>query len=161
MKKIVTNAMRQLKAQKIPFEVIDYSVEEVGDHFGETIAQLTGIPAQQSFKTLVARGEKNGIAVVCIPADQEVDLKKLARIAGEKKIELVPVRELLALTGYVRGGVSPVGMKKKYPTYFDASAQGQEFIAVSAGACGAAVWIRPQDLCRATGADFADLTKEE
>lgn len=160
-KKLVTNAMRQLTAQKIPFEVIEYAVTEVGSHFGETIAELTGISKKQSFKTLVARGEKNGIAVVCIPADQEVDLKKLAKVAGEKKMELVPVRELFALTGYVRGGVSPLGMKKKYPTYFERSGQKYEFVAVSAGVCGAALWIAPQDVCRAAGAEFVDLVKEE
>ena len=117
-KTIMTNAMRSLNAAKVPFEAIEYETDgTVGDHFGEAVAEKMGIPPEQSYKTLVGRGAKNGILVVCIPVCCEVDLKKLAIAAGEKKVELIAVKELLGLTGYIRGSVSPIGMKKKYPTY--------------------------------------------
>ena len=113
-KPIVTNAMRSLTSSKIPFESIEYEAEEVGDNFGMHIAELTGIPCEQSFKTLVAKG--NDIMAVCVPVDCEVDLKKLAQASGNKKVEMIHVKDLLALTGYIRGGVSPIGMKN-FHTY--------------------------------------------
>ena len=110
-KKNVTNAMRLLNASKIKYETVEYEADEVGEHFGEAIAEMTGIPPEKSFKTLVARGDKTGIMVSCIAVNHEVDLKKLAKVSGNKKVEMIHVKELLGLTGYIRGGVSPVGMK--------------------------------------------------
>ena len=160
-KPVVTNAMRLLRAAKIEFEEIEYETDEVGDSFGERIAELTGIPPEMSFKTLVIRGEKKGIMVACIPVNCEVDLKKLAAAAGDKKTEMIHVKELLGLTGYIRGGVSPIGMKKHYPTYVDKSADGLEKIAVSRGTCGVTLIMKPEDLQRATDCIFEDIVKTE
>lgn len=136
-KKTVTNAMRLLNASKIKYETVEYEADEVGEHFGEAICRNDqDIPAEKSFKTLVARGDKTGIMVSCIAVNHEVDLKKLAKVSGNKKIEMIHVKELLGLTGYIRGGVSPVGMKKKYPTYINETAQNFETIAISGGRCG-------------------------
>ena len=115
-KQTVTNAMRILTAAKINFETVEYEAEEVTKDFGVYISQLTGIPTDRSFKTLVGKGDKTGHIVAVIPADKEVDLKKLASVSGNKRVELIAVKDLLALTGYIRGGVSPIGMKKKFPT---------------------------------------------
>lgn len=160
-KKTVTNAMRMLTAAKIKFEAIEYEAESVGDHFGEAIAEITGIPPEKAFKTLVARGDKNGIFVMCVPVADEVDLKKAARVSGNKKAEMIHVKELLGLTGYIRGGVSPIGMKKKYPTYVHASAETLDTVAVSGGRCGTTLLLTPADLQQATDCIFADITREE
>lgn len=156
-KPIVTNAMRLLAAAKIPFETVEYEADEVGDNFGMHIAELTGIPCEQSFKTLVAKG--NEIIVVCIPVDCEVDLKKLAKESGNKKVEMIHVKELLALTGYIRGGVSPIGMKKKYATYIHKTCLDFEKMAVSAGICGGTLLLSPDDLIKITDATVCDLIK--
>ena len=160
-KKTVTNAMRLLNAAKIEYETIEYHADEVGDNFGMAISELTGIPPEQSFKTLVARGDKTGVIVACVPVNAEVDLKKLAKASGNKKVEMIHVKELLALTGYIRGGVSPIGMKKKYPTYVNISAEVFESVVVSAGVCGASVRLKPSDLQKITDCEFADITKGE
>ena len=131
-----TNAMRQLDAVGIPYEVLTYEVDE-NDLSGTHIAEQIGLPLPMVFKTLVARGDKTGHLVFCIPVDKEIDLKAAAAATGNKKIEMVHVKELLGLTGYIRGGCSPIGMKKKFPTYFDASAEDHEKITVSAGVRGA------------------------
>lgn len=157
-KPIVTNAMRLLSASKIPFETVEYEAEEVGDNFGVHIAQLTGIPCEQSFKTLVAKG--NEIITVCVPVDQEVDLKKLAIASGNKKVEMIHVKDLLALTGYIRGGVSPIGMKKKYPTYIHESCLDFDKMAVSGGTCGVTLLLSPKDLINITDAKTYDIIKE-
>lgn len=157
-KPTVTNAMRQLTAAKVPFDTIEYEVDEVGDNFGMQIAELTGIPCERSFKTLVAKG--NEVMVVCIPVDCEVDLKKLAQASGNKKVELIHVKDLLALTGYVRGGVSPIGMKKKYPTYIHESCLLFDKMAVSGGICGVTLLLSPDDLINVTAAKACDIIKE-
>lgn len=159
-KQTITNAMRMLKAAGIPYEELEYEADEVGESFGEKIAELTGMPPEMSFKTLVIRGDKNGIAVACIPVKNEVDLKKLAKLTGDKKAEMIHVKELLGLTGYIRGGVSPIGMKKLYPTYVNISAESLEKIAVSGGVCGVTLILSPQDLQKATKCVFADIIKE-
>ena len=156
-KTTVTNAMRILQAAGIEFETVEYEAEQVGENFGSYIAELTGIPHEQSFKTLVARG--NEIMTVCIPVDCEVDLKKLAKVSGSKKAELIHVKELLGLTGYIRGGVSPIGMKKKYATYIHESCMNYEKIAVSAGVCGVTLLMSPEDLVKATDAVVCGLIK--
>lgn len=160
-KKTVTNAMRLLQAARIDFEAVEYEADEVGEHFGSQIAQMTGIPSEKCFKTLVARGDKTGIMVACVPVDLEVDLKKLAKASGNKKTEMIHVKELLALTGYIRGGVSPVGMKKKYPTYVHESAAELDIMAISGGRCGCTLILSPQDVQKATDCVFYDIAKEE
>lgn len=157
-KAAVTNAMRILQAAKIPFEAVEYKAEEVGENFGSYIAELTGIPHEQSFKTLVARG--NEIMTVCVPVDSEVDLKKLAKASGSKKAELIHVKELLGLTGYIRGGVSPIGMKKKYTAYIDESCMNFEKVAVSGGVCGVTLLMSPEDLVHVTDAHVCSIAKD-
>lgn len=157
-KAIVTNVMRILNAAKVKYDTVEYEHEgDIGHDFGMEIAAQTGIPMEQSFKTLVVRGQ--GIMVVCIPVNAEVDLKRLAKEADEKKVEMIHVKELLGLTGYIRGGVSPIGMKKKYPTYIDSSALNFEKIAVSAGICGATVLLSPNDLQKVTECKYVDIKK--
>ena len=157
-KPIVTNAMRQLTASKIPFEAVEYEAEEVGENFGVHIAELTGIPCEMSFKTLVAKG--NEIIVVCVPVDAEVDLKKLATASGNKKVEMIHVKDLLSLTGYIRGGVSPIGMKKKYATFIHESCLSFDKMAISGGTCGVTLLLSPDDLIKVTNATACDIIKE-
>ena len=140
-----TNAMRQLEAAKIPYEVLTYEVDE-NDLSGTHIARQIGLPLDMVFKTLVAKGDKTGHLVFCIPVDKEIDLKAAAALTGNKKIEMVHVKELLGLTGYIRGGCSPIGMKKRFPTYFDASAAAHEKITVSAGVRGAQMLVSREAL---------------
>lgn len=156
-KQTVTNAMRILKAAKIDFKEIEYETDEVGSSFGEKIAELTGISPDISLKTLVARGDKTGIIVACIPVKSEIDLKKLAKVSGNKRTELIHVKELLDLTGYVRGGVSPIGMRKHYPTFVEEIAKEYTEIAVSGGRCGVTLLMSPKDLKKVTNCNFADL----
>lgn len=157
-KAVVTNAMRILSSLKIPFETLEYEADEVGENFGVHIAELTGIPCEMSFKTLVAKG--SDYMVVCIPVDKEVDLKKLAKNSGNKKVELLPVKELLQVTGYIRGGVSPIGMKKKYATYIHTSCKTHSKMAVSGGLCGVTLLLSPDDVIKATDAVVCDIIKE-
>ena len=133
--KTKTNVMRILDAAKIEYTPYEYEPDE-NDLSGVHIAQQIGLDAEMVFKTLVARGDKTGPVVFVIPSCMELDLKKCAVASGNKKIELLPVKELLGLTGYIRGGCSPIGMKKKFPTYFDESAELFDKITVSAGIKG-------------------------
>ena len=153
-----TNAERLLEATKIEFEKLEYDVDP-NDLSGEHIAKELGIPPEMMFKTLVLKGDKNGHAVCCIPTDKELDLKKLAVCTGEKKIEMIPEKQLLATTGYIRGGCSPVGMKKKFPTYFDSSAEQFDEIYVSGGLRGITLKIKAKDLIEYVDGKRADLTK--
>lgn len=154
---VKTNAVRLVQQAGIPCREAFYEFDEK-DLSGIHAAHAVGMPEEQVFKTLVARGARTGIHVFCIPVCRELDLKKAARAAGDKNIELVPVRELLSLTGYIRGGCSPVGMKKKYPTHFDESCLLFDEIAVSAGARGHQMILPPESLAALVGADTADLT---
>ena len=148
-KPIMTNAMRILDAANIRYKAVEYETDgTVSDHFGEEVAKKTGIAPEESFKTLVARGERCGIIVVCIPVNKEVNLKKLAAATGDKRVELIHVKELPGLTGYIRGGVSPIGMKKKYPTFLEMSCISLENVAVSAGVCGCTLLLSPDDLLK-------------
>ena len=142
-----TNAMRMLSAAKIPFEVLTYEVDE-SDLSGTHIATEVGLPMDMVFKTLVAKGDKTGYLVFCIPVDHEIDLKRAAQATGNKRVEMIHVKELLPLTGYIRGGCSPIGMKKKFPTYFDASAADHERITVSAGVRGAQMLLDRETLVK-------------
>ena len=152
-----TNAIRLVQQAKIPCREALYEYDEK-DLSGSHAARAVGIPEEQVFKTLVARGERTGISVFCIPVCCELDLKKAAKAVGDKKIELVAVKELLSLTGYIRGGCSPVGMKKKYPTYFDETCILWDEIAVSAGERGHQMILPPEDLANLVGAKLIDLT---
>lgn len=151
-----TNAMRLLEQAGIKFEIKEYEVDE-NDLSGVSVAKKTGLDPDSVFKTLVAKGEKNGIAVFCIPVTCELDLKKAAKAVGEKKIDMVHVKELLPLTGYIRGGCSPVGMKKQYPTFIDETAVLFDLIAVSAGVRGAQIVIDPDDLAGFVRAEMLDI----
>lgn len=152
-----TNAMRKLDKAGIKYEPIEYQPDD-SDLSGVHIAEQTGLPPEIMFKTLVARGEKRGLLVFCIPVDAELDLKKCAVVAGDKRVELVAVKELLGLTGYVRGGCSPVGMKKDLPTYFDETVILYDKITVSAGIKGCQLMLAPRELIDFIGAAVADLT---
>lgn len=159
-KKTTTNAMRMLTSAKIPFEAVEYEADDkkLSDNtFGIHISELTGIEPERSFKTLVGRGDKTGVTVFCIPVSCELDLKKAAKATGNKKVELIHVKELLGLTGYIRGGVSPIGMKKKYPTFIHNSAESFEKVAVSGGVCGITLLLNPKDLIKVTEAKLSDI----
>ena len=151
-----TNAMRQLDAAKIKYTPCEYEVDE-NDLSGTHIADQVGLPYEQVFKTLVARGDKTGPIAMWIPVDEEIDLKLAARETGNKRIEMVHVKDLLGLTGYIRGGCSPVGMKKKYPTFFDETCILWDEIAVSAGARGHQLILNPEALAQLVGAKITDI----
>ena len=154
-----TNAMRLLEQAGIEFETGEYQVDE-SDLSGVHAAAELGVEPECVFKTLVVRGEKKGLFVFCIPVAEELDLKKCAACAKEKKVEMIHVKELLPLTGYIRGGCSPVGMKKKYPTFIDETAVLFEKIYVSAGQRGVQLIVNPEALAEYLQAEFADLTKQ-
>lgn len=151
-----TNALRLLEAASVPFETKEYPVSE-DDLSGVTVARKTGMEPERVFKTLVAVGDKKGIAVFCIPCNCTLDLKKAALISGNKKIEMLKLSDLLAATGYVRGGCSPIGMKKAYPTFIDETCALWDTIAVSAGVRGMQIIISPDDLIAYTGMIPTDL----
>ena len=153
-----TNAVRLVEQAGIPCREQFYEFDE-SDLSGTHAAQAIGMPPEQVFKTLVARGEKTGINVFCIPVCCELNLKKAAKAAGDKNMELVAVKELRGLTGYIRGGCSPVGMKKKYPTFFDETCILWDEIAVSAGARGHQMIVPPEALAALVSATLVDLTE--
>lgn len=157
-KPIKTNAMRMLEAAGLHFEIKTYEVDEE-DLSGVHVAETCGLPVEQVFKTLVVQGDKTGHLVACIPVDMELDLKALAALSGNKKVDMIPVRDLLPLTGYIRGGCSPVGMKKPFPTYFDESAILFDWISVSAGQRGAQILINPEVLIGYIGASTGDIAR--
>ncbi len=154
---VKTNAMRMLDKAKIAYEPKEYIPDE-NDLRGVHIAQQIGLPAEQCFKTIVTRGDKTGPVVFCIPADREIDLKKAAKITGNKKVEPLHVKDLPGLTGYVRGACSPLGMKKKFPTYFDEACLKFENITVSAGIKGCQLLLKSTDVIACVGATVCDLT---
>ena len=154
---ILTNALRLLHQAGIEYRTAEYPVVE-GDYDGGHVADLIGLPREQVFKTLVTRGAKGECFVFVVPVCEELDLKKAARAAGRKSIEMLPLRDLTPTTGYVRGGCSPVGMKKKLPTVIDETAQLFDEIAVSAGMRGLQLILSPDALAAFVGASFADIT---
>ncbi len=154
-----TNAMRMLDAAGIDYDWKEYEYDE-NDLSGMHVAEAVGMPPEQVFKTLVVRGERRGILVCCVPVDREVDLKALAQAAGDKRCDMLPLRELLDITGYLRGGCSPVGMKKRYPTYLDETAVLYDRIAVSAGIRGCQMLVDPERLADYIGGEFHALTAE-
>jgi Cys-tRNA(Pro)/Cys-tRNA(Cys) deacylase len=159
-----TNVMRILEQRKIPYtpHVFEETESPLGDReYGVHIAQTLGQDAARVYKTLVARGASGQVLVFCIPVAENLDLKKAARAAGEKSVELLAVKELLPLTGYVRGGCSPVGMKKQYPTVFHSAAADCGTIFVNAGKLGAQLEVAPEALLKLLGAKTADIIVEE
>ncbi len=151
-----TNAARQLDQQKITYQLIPYEVDE-NDLGAAHIAQQLGQPIERLFKTLVLRGEKTGLFVCVIPGAEEVDLKKVAKVTGNKKVEMIHVKELLPLTGYIRGGCSPIGMKKAFSTYFHQSIMDYDSVYCSAGQRGLQFCIAPADLVRAAHGTIGDI----
>ena len=155
-----TNVMRILEQKKLPYTAHSYEESEspLGDReYGLHIAQTLGQPVERVYKTLVARGASRQLYVFCIPVAESLDLKKAAKAVGEKSIELIAVKELLGLTGYVRGGCSPIGMKKQYPTVFHAVAADCDKVFVSAGKIGAQIEVAPGALIGLLGAQVADI----
>ncbi len=155
-----TIAARMLDQLKIAYELRAYEVNE-DELDAITVARKVNMPLEATFKTLVARGDKSGVVMACVPGNAELDLKKFASATSNKKVELVAVKEIQSLTGYIRGGVSPLGSKKKYPLYLDHSALGHERISISAGQRGLQMILAPQDLQRAANATLADLAKPQ
>lgn len=152
-----TNAIRLLEQQKIHFDVMEYETED-GQVDGVSVAEKIGQPVARVFKTLVAKASAQRLFVFVIPVAEELDLKAAAKVVGEKKIEMLAVKDLLSHTGYVRGGCSPVGMKKLYPTVIDVSAQEQGSIIVSAGKIGMQIHVQIDDLKNITKAQLASIT---
>jgi len=155
---VKTNAVRLVEQAKLPFRTTSYEYDE-NDLSGLHAAEAIGMPPEQVFKTLVAKGDKTGVSVFCIPVCCSMDLKKAAKVSGNKKLDLIPVKDLLALTGYIRGGCSPIGMKKQYPTYVDEAAVLFDEIAVSAGVRGQQIIINPDHLIDYVNMIICDLTE--
>ena len=156
---VKTNVMRLLDAARIVYETGTYEVDEI-DLSGSHAADLMGVDHDRMYKTLVLKGEKKGYLVCCIPVDEELDLKKAARAAGEKKVEMIHVKDMFDITGYIRGGCSPIGMKKAFPTYIHATAAGLPFIYVSAGVRGLQLKVAPSDLAACVRATFAEISRK-
>lgn len=153
-----TNAARILDTLGIPYELKEYEVDE--EHLDAIhVAESAGIPIEMVFKTLVARGDRNGVLMAVIPGGAELDLKALAAVSGNKRVEMVHLKEVFALTGYIRGGCSPLGAKKEYPVYIDRHAEAQATISVSAGKRGEQILLAPADLVRATRATVAEIAR--
>lgn len=155
-KETKTNAMRILDRMKIPYRVIQYECDEFID--GLHTAQKTGAPVEQSFKTLVTRGKSGQYYVVVIPIAEEVNLKNAAKLAGEKSLEMIHVKEITGITGYVRGGCSPIGMKKQFPTFIHESAMQYSEIYISGGRIGTTLCLPPTDLLTACEGTYGNLT---
>lgn len=151
-----TNAARLLDKAKIKYELVSYEVDE-NDLAATHIATQLGEDIRQVFKTLVLKGDKTGHFVCVVPGDAEVDLKKAAKVSGNKKVDLIPMKELLPTTGYIRGGCSPVGMKKVFPTYFHSTCMDFDYIYVSAGVRGLQLKIAPADLVKYVRASIAEI----
>lgn len=154
-----TNAMRELDAAGIAYEVLEYNPEDAGNDYGLGVSRLLGEDPDTAFKTLVCTGA-SGPVVCCIPVSQELDLKKAAAAAGEKRLDMLHVKELEPLTGYVRGGCSPIGMKKRFPTIIDEAALLFDAVSVSGGRRGLSLRLDPQELIPFVEATVADVTKE-
>lgn len=154
-KEVKTNAMRILEKNKIPYEQITYECDEFID--GLHTAEITGAPVEQSFKTLVAQGKSKTYYVFVLPVAEEVDLKRAAKVAGEKSMEMIHVKDINSITGYIRGGCTPIGMKKQYPTFIQECARDFDQIYVSGGKIGCTLKLNPQDLAKVSRAVFADF----
>ena len=153
-----TNAARKLDELGIRYSVREYEVDP-DDLSAVTVAAKIGLPVEQTFKTLVARGDRSGVCFAVVPGSAEVDLKKLAAATGDKKIEMVSLKEVQPLTGYVRGGVTALAAKKDYPVFVDETVEMWDEISISAGQRGMQILIAPEDYLHATGATVADIAK--
>jgi len=155
-----TNAVRLLESLGIPFELREYEVdpEELS---AETVAAKIGFPLEQTFKTLVARGDQNGVCLAVIGGNGALDLKALARVSGNRKVDTVPLKEVQPLTGYIRGGVTALACKREYPVYLDEFAQLFERISISAGVRGVQILLSPEDYRRAVQAVYAPIAKDK
>ncbi|MDR0844078.1 MAG: Cys-tRNA(Pro) deacylase [Tannerella sp.] len=151
-----TNAMRLLEQAGIVYRTVEYEYDE-NNLAGEHVAEMIGLPQEQVFKTLIAHGDKTGVQVFCIPVNGELDLKKAASVTQNKKLEMLHVKDLLNTTGYIRGGCSPVGMKKKFDAFIDETATLFDEISVSAGVRGCQMILHPDDLIRFTEATICDI----
>ena len=154
-----TNVVRLIERENIAYTIKEYEVDE-NDLSGVHVAIQLGQPVEQVFKTLVLKGEQKGYLVCCIPVAKELDLKKVAKATGDKKVEMIPMRDLLMVTGYIRGGCSPIGMKKKLPTFIDETSELFDVIAISAGIRGMQILLNPQDLINYIEAQSKDLCKQ-
>ena len=157
-KEAKTNAARILDTLGISYELKTYEVDE-SDLSAVHVAESVGMPIEMVYKTLVCRGDKNGVLMAVIPGGGELDLKALAAASGNKRVEMVHLKEVFGLTGYIRGGCSPLGAKKDYPVYLDASAEQQEIIAISAGKRGEQIIMKPADLITAAKATVAAVSR--
>ena len=157
-KETKTNAMRILDRNKVPYETLNYECDEFID--GLHTAEITGAPVEKSFKTLVAQGKSGGYYVFVIPIAEEVDLKTAAKSVGEKSVEMIHVKDITAVTGYVRGGCSPLGMKKQFPTVIHSSAEQFTEIYVSGGRIGTSIKVSPQALARVVRGKFEEITRK-
>ena len=155
-----TNAARILDQARIHYELREYEVDP-DDLAAESVAAKIGMPAEQVFKTLVVRGERNGIALAVVPGSYELNFKALAHAMGDKKVEMVPLKEVQPLTGYIRGGVTALGCKKDYPVVIDETVILWDVISISAGQRGLQIIIKPDDYIRATGATVAEIAREK
>ncbi len=153
-----TNAARILDALGIRYELRTYDVDPE-DLAAETVARKVGLPAEQVFKTLVAKGDRKGVCLAVVPGDAQLDLKALARVTGDRKVDTVPLKEVQPLTGYIRGGVTALGARKDYPTFVDQSAMRFDVISVSAGVRGTQIVIAPGDYVRAVKATLAVISR--
>ncbi|WP_145019608.1 Cys-tRNA(Pro) deacylase [Paenibacillus sp. Y412MC10] len=151
-----TNACRILDTLQIKYSLHEYEWDE-NQLDAATVAAKVGLEPGQLFKTLILKGDKTGVLAACIPGDRELNLKSLAAASGNKKVEMVPVKDIQSLTGYIRGGVSPLGMKKKYPLYMDASVSSMEVVSISGGRRGLQIFLSGQDLAAAAEGVLADL----
>jgi Cys-tRNA(Pro)/Cys-tRNA(Cys) deacylase len=157
---VKTNAARLLDSFGIPYEVREYEVDPE-DLAAESVARKVGMPPEQVFKTLVARGDKHGVCFAVVPGDQQLDLKALAILTGDKKIETVALKEVQPLTGYIRGGVTALAAKKAYPVFVDETIELFDVVSVSAGTRGAQLILAPADYLRATGGKVGPIAKEK
>jgi Cys-tRNA(Pro)/Cys-tRNA(Cys) deacylase len=155
---VKTNAARLLDSLGIAYEIREYEVDE-SDLTAESVARKVGLPPEQVFKTLVARGDKHGVCFAVVPGDQQLDLKALAHLSGDKKIDTVPLKEVQPLTGYIRGGVTALAAKKAYPVYADETIELFEVISVSAGMRGAQLIVAPGDYLRAAKAKVGAIAR--
>jgi Cys-tRNA(Pro)/Cys-tRNA(Cys) deacylase len=155
-----TNAVRLLERLNVPFELREYEVD-LTDLAAETVARKIGLPPEQVFKTLVARGDKNGVCLAVVPGDCQLNLKALARATGNKKIDTVPLKDVEPLTGYVRGGVTALACKKDYPVFLDETAQLWDIISISAGMRGLQILLAPDGYLRATKATIASIAQSK
>lgn len=154
---VKTNAARLLEELKVRFELREYEVDPE-DLSAETVAAKVGLPAEQVFKTLVVRGDRNGICLAVVPGNAELNLKALAKLAGDRKAEMVSLKEVLPLTGYIRGGVTALACRKDYPVYIDETAILFDVIAISAGVRGTQIILDPNDYIRVVKATEGDIS---